>query len=321
MKIEPATIKALIISLAYLLGEADAAGLPAPEPERPQLTDRSTQVFVGEKIMSYEAGLPILTQMLDGDVKQQAQAVGSLKYYGISLKGTDALKKLVALLERKDDFSVFDEKFKAVRLGTYTGQKNRLANNASEIVMEDLLQVKTDAMTAVVMSGAPEGERFLNRYLHSPSEMERGIAEEAAKSQEKEGTWKRGMIPTKLQPRLFSFHGQALLKEDYLAQVRKSLAAGDMKATANTVAFVAHGGSDAIKDSDVFDQLVKLFKDTARTSPMPESIRDMRENIVKIIGPCGDSRAAVFLQEAAKDPNSYISDLAASFLESIERDK
>lgn len=177
-------------------------------------------------------------------------------------------------------------------------------------------------MIAVVMSGAPDGERLLIRYLHSSSEMERGIAEDAAKLQEKEGTWERGMVPTKPQPRLFAFYGQSYPREQYLALLRKALVAGDMKKMPNTIASLARGGkAEAVKDSDVFDQLVKLFKDTAHTSPMPESIRDMREDIVKIIGPSGDSRAKVFLQEAAKDPNSYISDLAASFLELVERDK
>lgn len=317
-----ATVTIWAISIESIASFGLQAADISAESGGAKVINPAEEVMLGDRVLDYDTALPILTQMLNGSMTERLRAIQSLTYYGTSLKGTEALKKLIVIVDQKEDFSSLEEKLKAMRSGKYAGLKD-IPLTSAEKALTDIMAMKGEAMTAVVMSGAPEGAALLQRYLQSRLEIERIMVEDAGKAREQFGTWTRGMIPTKPQTRLFPFAklGHSYPREKYLALVQKSLASENMEEIASTVSTVFHGGTEAVKGSEVYNQLVKLFKDTAKITPITASIRKMRLDIVKIIGLGGDSRAGSFLKEAAKDFDADNRDLAESYLEAIARKK
>ena len=287
-----------------------------------KVINSAIETMIGDKVMDYDSALPVLTRMLDGPLQDRSRAIQSLTYYGTSLMGTEALKKLFAISEQKADFSPLEEKLKALRSGKFAGLKD-IPFTPAENALTDMMAMKGGAVTAVVMSGASEGAALLQRYLQSPLEIERIMVKDAVKAREQFGSWTRGMIPTKPQARLFPIGnlGHSYPKEKYLALVQKGLASESTEEIASMVSTVFHGGIEAIKDTEVFSQLVKLFKETAKITPITVSIREMRLDILKIIGLGGDARAPAFLKEAAKDFDADNREMAESYLEMLTRPK
>jgi hypothetical protein len=273
-----------------------------------QVRDPTQQVFIGDKLMSYDAALPLATKMLDGSVEEQKQAVSALEEFGISLKSTPALEKLLVLVEKQDDFSAFDNAAK-----TSPDSKAFFESPVGK-PLADLFEIKSTALSAVVMAGSDKGEHLLQSYLTSKSLAYRLMAKDANEARLRDGTWNKGKQTTNKQPKLFAYNGHGMLQDDYVRAIRQALESNETdKLHLAITSLFAAGNASAIKDTDIFDRLFAIFVQTA--SNPSEADRKIRLSIIRIINRSGDKRTSEFMKVAADDKDEIVRDEARGLLE------
>lgn len=132
-------------------------------------------VRVGEKIMTFEQGLPVLTMMLNGDVQQKLKALENLSYYGDRLLGTEAMRQILIIASATNAFPITDHvlKLPPEKQNEYR-QKPQTADSRAEA---DLFNLNLFALTIVVGSGADKEGTLLKRYLESASPTHRSLGE------------------------------------------------------------------------------------------------------------------------------------------------
>jgi hypothetical protein len=181
--------------IAPLVTFGQVADSTAKDESASALLDRNREIEVDGKVYTYEDALPILTKKLDGNLQQKWEAAGALSWYGDSLIGTEALKKLIEIVKAEEDFHALRRKYEAAF--AHPDKVDIFNLTAQETAQSDLAKMKGTALSAAVMAGAPEAIELMNEFLKSPDIIKRLIPENAKLYHDSGGVWKRGRKPTK----------------------------------------------------------------------------------------------------------------------------
>jgi hypothetical protein len=243
-----------------------------------------------------------------------------LQEYGDSLIGTAAFPRLIAIVDEKKDFALLDAKLDAHGGGT--------GNLPADFTDQERLQiqeceVKVRALTAVVMSGVPEGLERLQRLTRSCSATERLIASQVSETKNHDGSWKRGKVPTKEQVPQIPFGFRRTLKPDEVVPViRKALASGDRKEVLKAFRTLREIGLTILQGGQEKVQLiVEALSKTDDLAKKDPEVREARRGYASYMLVASDTLEAEgriqivpFAERAAADADQRIAELGAAVL-------
>ena len=282
-----------IILLVTSLSKAETKGVDTAS------IDADKPVSIDSKKYSYKEGLPILTDMLDGDLHEQWKAVKELEAYGDSLSGTDALKKMLNILKLPVDTREMDVYMEAA-LKDAPAAKN--INNLESL--SEAWGFRLDLLKTVVMSGSSDAIEIMKSYISSPSIGLKNIGLTVQENYDSFGHWKLGMKAAKLPPPKFQYpEKESMGLQEYRKLVSEALSSNDLNLLRQIIKSLDKPmlNRDAkqirgIANTPIFTKLSNAYE------KLGESIDDVAVKVllVKAVAYSGDHKAADFYQEIYK---------------------
>ncbi len=261
--------------------------------------EQTKPVIIDGKNYSYEESLPLLTKMLDGDIKTQIAAAKQLEAYGESLTGSSALVKMLNLLEQTMDLKEADTYFE----DSLKNPDAPLRQNVSEHV-QDMFNLRMQVLQTVVMSGNQKGIETMKAYIESPSITLKDIGLTVQEVYKTYGSWKLGMKPAKLPPPRFQFpEKKSMSLHEYRELVRAAFASDDLNLVRQTIESLNKQMLNrnakqirGIANTPIFANLPNAYK------ILSDSTNDIELKVllVKAVAYSGDHKAADFYQEIYK---------------------
>ena len=295
--------------------------------EQPRI-DESRELRFDGKVLTYDAALPVLTELLDNpSVRRRIEAATALQWFGVRLMGTAALPKLLSIVNSKEDFSLIDKKMTDA-LAKPNGVEPHFSND--EIALMDTAHLKSASLTAAVMSGDVRSFDALQRFLASTSFTEREIAIDARHWFETGdgGAWLPGkQPPPTAEPRIpFGAHARSQVKlSEFKSIADKVLQEKDTQRARRVFDALNTATSYLLSEKDGAETLVRLLRQTGDPAFSAAGLRELRMKAMRSALqrmeslPIGQRKALkAFAEAAAMDADDTIAEWGTVVLRNLK---